>query len=565
MKQVWSIFCLALLALFLLSACTDDRIAQPLLDRAEALLPAQPDSAEVCLNRIPNPVRLSEANGARYGLLRSMTDDRLGKGVGSDTLIRDSHEYYRKASHAGQTDDPALLRRYAQSCYYMSLFYSSCDSTKQCEDLLHQAIKSSEKCEDWHTCYLAYTMLSKSTCWSNPEYAIQQAQKALGTYYKINDDVNNEVLILDHIGSAYLTYTEPDSALKYFLKGNLLAKKNNLLESYNVTCMGIAETYLYMEEYEKALQYAKLGFVATNDSSTILSPLTLARCYQACDSLEEAKKLYTSIEYDDSHSMTKYLVFKGLSEIAIQQKDMESLTSFTDSVHESLEDRFLQSQRIKDEYYKSNIAKEIQKEKIQREAERSKWILGFIIFFIILLALYIYNVLRNRYVLERQKHLNHVLTQRYEHARLLQEQQEKERVIATREKEIQYQKEIIHQKVLTISLLQKHLLEKLEHISQSLSENEKVKMTEEAWAEIEQLLNDTDNHFVQELRNQHKNFKEEDIQLCMLIRLKMSNTIISNIYHIGVPAVKKRKMNLKKMRFNITDPNISIEQVIENL
>ena len=174
-------------------------------------------------------------------------------------------------------------------------------------------------------------------------------------------------------------------------------------------------------------------------------------------------------------------------------------------------------------------------------------------------------MLRNRYVLERQKHLNHVLTQRYEHARLLQEQQEKERVIATREKEIQYQKEIIHQKVLTISLLQKHLLEKLEHISQSLSENEKVKMTEEAWAEIEQLLNDTDNHFVQELRNQHKNFKEEDIQLCMLIRLKMSNTIISNIYHIGVPAVKKRKMNLKKMGFNITDPNISIEQVIENL
>ena len=106
--------------------------------------------------------RLNDAQKAWYGLLRTYVDNRQGKGVESDSLIRDSYEYYREASHAGQTFDKKLLRHYAQSCYYMALFYSSCDSTKQCEDLLNQAIKGSEKCEDWHTCYLAYTQLGNS-------------------------------------------------------------------------------------------------------------------------------------------------------------------------------------------------------------------------------------------------------------------------------------------------------------------------------------------------------------------------------------------------------------------
>ena len=158
-------FLLVAVALVLLTGCHRD--ASALLERAEAYLPSQPDSAEVCLDSIGQPQRLNDAQKAWYGLLRTYTDNRQDKGVDSDSLIRDSYEYYREASHAGQTSDMTLLRRYAQSCYYMALYYSSCDSIKQCEDLLNQAIKGSEKCEDWHTCYLAYTQLGNSTVWSN--------------------------------------------------------------------------------------------------------------------------------------------------------------------------------------------------------------------------------------------------------------------------------------------------------------------------------------------------------------------------------------------------------------
>lgn len=539
--------------------------AEKLLEQAEAFLPAEPDSAEMCLNSIEQPGRLDDAERAWYGLLRTYTDNRLGKEIKSDSLIRDSYEYFREASHTGQTFDMTLVRRYAQSCYYMALYYSSCDSIKQCEDLLNQAIKGSEACEDWHTCYLAYTQLGNSTVWSNPESAVQQSLKALDIYHKINDDVNNEVLILAHIAANYLTLSEPDSALKYYYIGESLAEKKHLIKLQNSLYMGMADTYRYMGEYEKALYYAKRGIV-TADSTVLASSLyTLAVCNYENDSLGQAKSVLNTIRYNSNDYLYKYLVFQNLSDIAIRQHNFDSLSAYVDSAYECLEDRFFHAQQVKDEYYQANLAKELEKEQIQHEAERNVWILVFSIVLLVLLALFIYNVLKNKIAVERHKRLNHLLSQRFDHSKHLQKQKEKERIIAEHQKEIQHKQELLHQKSTTLAAIQKHLLEKLEQVRQLLTDNEKTRMTQEAWKDIEHLIDDTDNNFVKNLRKQHEEFDEEDIQLCMLIHLKVTNATIANIFHIGESAVKKRKSVLKKTGFQITDPNISLEQVIENL
>ena len=552
-------FLLVIVALVMLTGC--ERDATALLERAEAYLPSQPDSAEVYLDSVKQIERLNDVSRAWYGILRTYTDNRRGKEIKSDSLIRDSYEYYREASHAGQTSDMTLLRRYAQSCYYMALYYSSCDSTKQCENMLHQAIKGSEECEDWHTCYLAYTQLGNSTLWGNPDYAIQQSKKALDIYHKINDDVNNEVLILGHIAGCSESL---DSALKYYMKGYELAEKNKLLKSQNAMSMGLAKVYSYKGEADKALSFAKRGIVTANGEVLATSLLTLAQCYYACDSLSQARDVLNSIPCDSDY-ITQYLVLRDLSDIAFRQHNYDSIYTYVDSAYECLEDRFFHAQQVKDEYYQANLAKELEKEQIQHEAERNVWILVFSIVLLVLLALFIYNVLKNKIAVERHKRLNHLLSQRVEHTKHLQEQQEKEHVIMENEKEIQHQRDIIRQKAMTLSILQKLLLEKLHHMSQTLSEAEKIQMTRETWTEMEQLLNATDNGFVARLRQQHKDFKEEDIHLCMLIRLKMNNTVVSNIYNIGVDAVKKRKLNLKKNGFKVSDSSIRLEDVIDNL
>ena len=386
-------FLLVAVALVLLTGCHRD--ASALLERAEAYLPSQPDSAEVCLDSIGQPQRLNDAQKAWYGLLRTYVDNRQGKGVESDSLIRDSYEYYREASHAGQTSDLTLLRRYAQSCYYMALFYESCDSTKQCEDLLNQAIKGSEKCEDWHTCYLAYTQLGDVTCWGNPGYAIQQAKKALDSYHKINDDPNNEALILAHIAAGYFTFVEPDSALNYFHRAYELTKKEHLTKYYNEMCMGIARIYLKMGKYEEALRYAKEGSDMTDSTAFFLKQFTLAQSYQACDSLEQSHRILNLVRHSEK-PMDRYFVYRNLSEIAIQTREYDSLHIYVDSAYECLEDRFLHTQSVKDEYYQANLAKELEKEHIQHEAERNKWVLSIIIIILLMLSLLIYIRVRTK-------------------------------------------------------------------------------------------------------------------------------------------------------------------------
>ena len=514
-----------------------DHETDRLLERAEAYLPAEPDSAEMCLNGIEEPARLGDEPRALYGLLRTYTHNRQGKEIKSDSLIRDSYEYYHDASHAGQTSDKELMRRYAQSCYYMALYYDACDSTKQCEDMLHQAIKYSEKCEDWHTCYLAYTRLSRISVWSNPEYAIQQGMKALGIYHKINDDVNNEVSILGHIAACFLSFAEPDSSLNFYMKGYELAEKNHLLKSQNEMCLGLASTYYYMEENDKALNYAKRGITTADSTVLVSSLLSLAHCYYECDSLDQAKDILNTIPCDSDDFLSQYLVLRELSEIAIQQKDLDLLYVYSDSAYECLENRFFHAQSVKDEYYQANLAKELEKEKLLHEQEMSHWIWGTIILLILLVAAFtIYNVWKN-----------------------------KQRLVAEHQREMQHQKELLHQRSMKIAVLQKHLMEKLEYSYQLLSDSDEAQVTDEVWAETERLLNDTDGNFVQRLRRQHKEFREEDIQLCMLVRMKMPNHVVSKIYHIGVDAVKKRKLSLKKNGFKVTDPTIPLEDVIDQL
>ncbi len=527
-------FLLVIVALVLLTGC--ERDATALLERAEACLPARLDSAEVYLDSVKQIERLNDVSRAWYGILRTYTDNRQGKEIKSDSLIRDSYEYFREASHAGQTSDMTLLRRYAQSCYYMALYYSSCDSTKQREDMLHQAIKGSEECEDWHTCYLAYTQLGNSTLWGNPDYAIQQSLKALDIYHKINDDVNNEVLILAHIAANYLTFSEPDSALRYFYMGERLARKNHLAKSQNAMYMGLADTYLYMGEQEKALNYAKKGIEIADGEVLVSSLLSLAECYRACDSLGKAEEIFENI-CSDADPTNKYFIYRDLSKVAIQQQGLDSLSAYMDSAYEYLEDRFLHSQSVKDEYYQANLAKELEKEQLQHEKEMSWWIGCVIILFLSLIAAFIiYNVWKN-----------------------------KQHLVAEHEKEMQHQQELLHQKSKTHAVLQKHFMEKLAYSRKLIADGEKAHMRGEDWKEMEHLIDDTDNNFVQKLRQQYKGLKEEDVRLCMLVRLKMTNAIIANVFYIGESAVKKRKSVLKKTGFQITDPNISLEQVIENL
>ena len=88
---------LTLVAALLFVACRTDNTSIQLLDQAETLMNAAPDTALALLDSIDSQ-RLGRADNARYALLRSQALDKNFIDITNDSLISIAVDYY-KHSH----------------------------------------------------------------------------------------------------------------------------------------------------------------------------------------------------------------------------------------------------------------------------------------------------------------------------------------------------------------------------------------------------------------------------------------------------------------------------------
>ena len=85
------------------------------------------------------------------------------------------------------------------------------------------------------------------------------------------------------------------------------------------------------------------------------------------------------------------------------------------------------------------------------------------------------------------------------------------------------------------------------------------------WSEVERTLDAIDADRFTRLRQRFPDLREEDIQLCILTRLRLTNRAIGNIYGVSISAVQHRKLKLKKEVFGEPDPDLPFEQVLDSL
>ena len=116
-----------------------------------------------------------------------------------------------------------------------------------------------------------------------------------------------------------------------------------------------------------------------------------------------------------------------------------------------------------------------------------------------------------------------------------------------------------------IAMLRGHIMDKSEILDMlEPTAGKRTIINARNWREIEMTLDTMDGGFVSRLRAQFPQFSEDDIRLCMLTRLRLSNTALSAIYVISVSAVQHRKQKLKKEGFGVSDPNVTLDQLIAN-
>ena len=129
--------------------------------------------------------------------------------------------------------------------------------------------------------------------------------------------------------------------------------------------------------------------------------------------------------------------------------------------------------------------------------------------------------------------------------------------------EADYQKAQLHQANEVVAFLQSFILERTEVMKKlNQSGDSLIYLSPHEWSEIERTLDAIDNNRFANLREQYPNMQEDDIRLCLLTRLGISNRTIGNIYCITISAVQHRKLKLKKDVFGESNPDITLEQIL---
>ena len=442
----------------------------------------------------------------------------------------------------------------AASCLQEAETALANDSIQRGETLLRKTIRLAEESEDWHTYYIAYQRLAEALSLSNPDEALRLMKKALTVYEQHPDDKRNHVILLDYAGTyaAQVAYTAEDSlqnetvepsaydeALDYILRAYGMAEKSQMTDLMCQTLTSLANITWAKEDYHQSLDYAhRAEAVATEE----LRPGTLqvlARSYLSLNMLDSAETVYRQIEPGNDVRLA-YIVQSNLAKIALRRIGATQVEDDVDDAFEQVEDIYYKALEQKAQYYQETLRQETANQQLKY---RSK-MYGRTLLVVVIAAVVIL--------------LSVVLTFRY---RIRMQNQEKRRL----HQEAEHQKTLLHQANEVVSFLQNFILERTEVIKKlNQGGDSLITLTPHEWSEIERTLNAIDNNRFANLREQFPNMTEDDIRLCILTRLGLSNRTIGNIYCITISAVQHRKLKLKKDVFGETNPDITLEQILNS-
>lgn len=442
----------------------------------------------------------------------------------------------------------------AASCLQEAETALANDSIQRGETLLRKTIRLAEESEDWHTYYIAYQRLAEALSLSNPDEALRLMKKALTVYEQHPDDERNHVILLDYAGTyaAQVAYTAEDSlqdesaepgaydeALDFIHRAYDMAEKSQMTDLMCQTLTSLANITWAKEDYHQSLHYAhRAEAVATEE----LRPGTLqvlARSYLSLNMLDSAETVYRQIEPGNDVHLA-YIVQSSLAKIALRRMGATQVEDDVDDAFEQVEDIYYKALEQKDQYYQETLRQETENQRLEY---RSK-MYGRTLFVVVIAAAVILLAV--------------VLALRY---RIRMQEQEKRRL----QQEAEHQKTLLHQANEVVSFLQNFILDRTEVIKKlNQGGDSLITLKPHEWSEIERTINAVDNNRFAKIREQYPDMTEDDIRLCILTRLGLSNRTIGNIYCITISAVQHRKLKLKKDVFGETNPDITLEQILNS-
>ena len=562
----------------------------PELVQAESVMFDHPDSALHILESMPIPsARRDKENHALWCLLVTQAQYKQVMKIPSDSLVKIAYDYYKPTNNA---------HRKAMSALYMGSINYELGNIEEAMQYYLEGKSEVEKTDDYKTGYLIMSSLGNLYLFRGfAEYASEACSKAYD--YAIKDSNKRyQMASLKFLARCYCIRHEYPKAVEAYQQCASTALELGKDEYYYKIQTEIALVYANSGNLKKSLELSKS--LPTEYQSTVL----IVKNYYYLNQQDSAYfYLNKSLNTDDVY--TKALIYELLYKIGDNPKYHHNLKMYCDSLlyyNDSIMalDKGKEIIAYKEKYDHQKLINEQQRLKLEKaETQRILIVVTLCLVVLIAITIYLYQkrlVRKETTIRHQSEQLQAYMLQLHDNeSRLMQNRQYLEELktqLAMHEddadghREEQEQMERLEAEnsrlQTTIQSLQQRIGEYSSRLSNARKDMEQLRnLSEEAlklkererrltdrlvdshplmaelqrkcrtlseaeWQKLVQLCNDTWDGFTTRLQARYPQLTEQELRLCLLIRLRFSNVQLAAIFAVSPASISQKKFRLKK-------------------
>ena len=579
--------------LILLVGCRNkitERRPLPELVHAESVMFNHPDSALHILENMPMPsARWDKENHALWCLLLTQAQYKQMMKIPSDSLVRIAYDYYKPTNNA---------RRKAMSALYMGCVNYDLENIEEAIQFYLDAKAEMEKTMDYKLGYLIMSGLGNIYLYRNlVDYALEACNQAYD--YAVKDSNKRyQTTSLRYLARCYYLRGDLEKCIHIYQFASRQALELNKNDFYNALQLELAMVYANSQRFSQALMIAKeLPFSAQK-------LLLIGQTYLSLNKVDSAY-IYLNRALCTDNIYTKRSVYEVLYKLCedsnynqYMKKCCDSLLLYKDSIIAL--DKGKEIIAYKEKYDHQKLITEQQRLKLEKaDAQRLLFIITICLIVVIAVVAYLYQkrlVRKETTIRKQSEQLQDYMLQLHDNeSRLMQNRQYMEELKtqlaahdddADEHREEQEQMERLEAEnsrlQTTIQSLQQRMGEYSSRLSNARKDMEQLRnLSEEAlklkerehrltdrlvdshplvaelqrkcrtlseaeWQKLVQLCNDTWDGFTTRLQARYPQLTEQELRLCLLIRLRFSNVQLAAIFAVSPASISQKKFRLKK-------------------
>ena len=573
-----------LLILLILTSCAGKRKYDDLMKRADSIMNVNDDSATVAIRMLdgikPQLPEFSQSQKMRYELLRHKAMNKACITFTSDSVMKEVVDYY---DHHGSANE-RMLANYVLGCVYRDM-HEAPMALEYYNKATEQADTTAADC-DYGTLYRVYSQMGFLFSKQYLPYQLLDAFGKAEKYAYLAKDTLNAIINYQNRENAYSYLGNKDSVIAINLHAATMFKQigNNYAAAIAFGC-----NYNYYVEKEDTLNalktfkaYFSTGYEGNSEyedsKAYVLCQkgtyyMFTAQLDSAYNNLQQSLRLCKS--YSIKAATTKALAqyYAKVNQPAMAMKYALQSSEYNDS--DLIEARKTQLQQVQAMYdYSRN--QEVAK-RAEQKAKRSMQMNYMIVLACIMLFLLLSYIYRKQLALKKKKIAVSKLLYEDSLLKLKRLQDEKAKLVSENDNKLV---QIITEKEKTINKLkaeindiqEKYSLSSMSDVELALMDSsiyKKIKfievhpkknMSEEDWKELADTVEKAIPNFIPRLKNK---LSDKDYQICLLIRLGFSTSLIARLLDLSVAAISKsRKTMLKKLCGKVGKPKEFDEYVL---